>query len=159
VGAKQANRRPNLDSATQTRVSTSGIHPISNPLLGSRILLQRYRSSPHPCGTRGYGEVDKSIELKPQEFQLAEQLVETLSMDSKTEQYRDSFRERLRALIEAKKEGETMVPEHKPARAPVIDRMEALKHSLRNTEAQKANKPARQRPAGTEPERRRRLAC
>jgi DNA end-binding protein Ku len=107
---------------------------------------------------RGYGEVDKSIRLKPQEIKLAEQLVERLSMDFQPEQYRDTFQKRLRALIAVKKEGKTMVPEHKPSRAPVIDMMEALKGSLRNTEAQKAKKPARQRPAGTERENHRRLA-
>jgi DNA end-binding protein Ku len=102
----------------------------------------------------GYGKVDKEIKLKPQEIKLAEQLVESLSEDFHPEKYHDTFQENLRKLIEAKQEGRTIVAEEKPARAPVIDMMEALKRSLQRTEAQK-KKPTRVRPTGTEHHRRR----
>ena len=106
----------------------------------------------------GYGEIDKNIKLKPQEIKLAEQLVETLAADFKPEQYRDTFQEKLKELIAAKQKGKTVVEEQAPARAPVIDMMEALKRSLQNTAAQKAKKPTRSRAAGSEREHRRRLA-
>ena len=106
----------------------------------------------------GYGEIDKNIKLKPQEIKLAEQLVETLAADFKPEQYRDTFQEKLKELIAAKQKGKTVVEEQAPARAPVIDMMEALKRSLQNTAAQKAKKPTRSRAAGAEREHRRRLA-
>lgn len=98
----------------------------------------------------GYGKTP-DVKLKPQEIKLAEQLVESLSGDFKPQQYHDTYQENLKKLIEAKREGKTVVEEEAPKRAPVIDMMEALKRSLRNSEAQK-KKPTRVR------ESRRRLA-
>jgi DNA end-binding protein Ku len=104
----------------------------------------------------GYGETDGHMKLKPQEVKLAQQLVESLSQDFKPEQYHDTFQDNLRALIEAKLKGETVVAAHAPKRAPVIDMMEALKRSLRETEAQKHKKrPTR---VAADRERRRRVA-
>ena len=93
----------------------------------------------------GYGKIDKNIQLKPQEIKLAEQLVETLSEDFEPSQYHDTFRDNLKALIESKQKGRTYVEEPKPARAPVIDMMEALKRSVRHSEAATNSKPARAR--------------
>jgi DNA end-binding protein Ku len=105
----------------------------------------------------GYGKTDRNMHLKPQEIKLAEQLVETLSEDFTPEKYHDTFQENLKALIEAKRKGKTIVAEAKPGRAPVIDMMEALKRSLQNSEAQKKKKPERLRSTATD-HRRRRLA-
>jgi DNA end-binding protein Ku len=106
----------------------------------------------------GYGESDKNIKLKPQEIKLAEQLVETLSQEFKPERYHDTFQEKLKELMAAKQKGKTIVEEQAPARAPVIDMMEALKRSLQKTAVEKGKKPARTRPGGSEREHRRRLA-
>jgi DNA end-binding protein Ku len=91
----------------------------------------------------GYGKTP-DVKLKPQEIKLAEQLVESLSEDFKPQQYHDTYQENLKKLIEAKREGKTIVEEEAPKRAPVIDMMEALKRSLRETEAQKAKRPTRE---------------
>ena len=107
---------------------------------------------------QGYGKIDKDIKLKPQEIKLAEQLVETLSEDFKPEKYHDTFQENLKALIEAKQQGKTVVAEEKPGRAPVIDMMEALKRSLKRTDAQRAKKAGKLRATGTEREHRKRMA-
>ncbi len=106
----------------------------------------------------GYGKIAEDVKLRPQEIKLAEQLVESLAEDFKPQQYHDTFQERLKALIEAKREGKKIVEEEQPKRAPVIDMMEALKRSLQETEAQKGKKPMRARPAAREKEGRRRLA-
>jgi DNA end-binding protein Ku len=103
----------------------------------------------------GYGKAEKDVKLKPAEVKLAEQLVESLSQDFKPEQFHDKFQENLKALIEAKQKGKTIVAEHQPGPARVIDMMEALKKSLANAEAQKEKKPAKLRPTGSEPHRRR----
>src|ERR1700730_12753384 len=106
----------------------------------------------------GCGKITQEVKLRPQEIKLAEQLVESLSGDFRPQQYHDTFQENLKALMEAKREGKTIVEEAPPKRAPVIDMMEALKRSLQATEEQKKKKPMRARPAAREREARRRLA-
>jgi DNA end-binding protein Ku len=102
----------------------------------------------------GYGKITQEIKVRPQEIKLAEQLVESLSEEFKPQQYHDTYQENLKALIEAKREGKTIVEEEAPKRAPVIDMMEALKRSLHETEAGKLKKPMRARPAAREGRRR-----
>jgi len=107
----------------------------------------------------GYGKTDHEIKLRPQEIKLAEQLVESLSAEFNPEEYHDTFQDHLKALIEAKQKGKTIVEQHAPAHARVIDMMEALKRSLRNSEgAHKQKKPARAHETGEEREVRRRKA-
>jgi len=102
----------------------------------------------------GYGKITQEIKLRPQEIKLAEQLVESLSEDFKPQQYRDTYQENLKALIEAKRQGKPIVEEEAPKRAPVIDMMEALKRSLQQTEMQKRKKPMRARASTREGGRR-----
>ncbi len=103
----------------------------------------------------GYGKADKDVKLKPAEVKLAEQLVESLSRDFKPEQFHDKFQENLKALIEAKQKGRTIVAERKPGPARVIDMMEALKKSLANAETQqKQKKSGKLRLTGSELRRR-----
>jgi DNA end-binding protein Ku len=80
----------------------------------------------------GYGKVD-NVKLNPQEVKLAEQLVETLSEKFDLKKYHDEFQDRLRELIEAKKEGREVAAAPHERRAPVIDMMAALKKSLENS--------------------------
>ena len=64
------------------------------------------------------------------EMKLARHLVETLSGEWDPSEYRDTYTEALRKMVEAKAEGkETTAPEM-PATARVTDLMEALKRSL-----------------------------
>lgn len=102
----------------------------------------------------GYGKIGQDVKLKPQEIKLAEQLVGSLAEDFKPQKYHDTFQENLKALIEAKRKGKTIVAEAPPKRAPVIDMMEALKRSLHAAEAQKRKKPMRARSAARERESR-----
>jgi DNA end-binding protein Ku len=88
----------------------------------------------------GYGEW-RNVNVKPQEMKLAEQFVETLAEPFRPEAYRDSYQENLKKLIAAKRDGKTVVAEKQPRRAPVIDIMEALRRSVRQSGA-KTKKPA-----------------
>lgn len=69
-------------------------------------------------------------ELKDKELALAQMLVESLAGEFEPEKYRDSYRENLRAMIQAKIEGHRIVETPETHIAPVIDIMEALKKSL-----------------------------
>jgi DNA end-binding protein Ku len=99
----------------------------------------------------GYGEQPKNLQLKPQEIKLAEQLIESLSEDFKPEHYHDTFQEQLRALDTAKQKGKTFA-EREPKHDKIIDMMEALKQSLRQTE-EGAPGPRRRRFASREARR------
>jgi DNA end-binding protein Ku len=81
-----------------------------------------------------YGHTDK-IELKDAEKKLALQLIESLAAHFEPEKFHDTYRQSLRAMIEAKRKGEQITEAPHPKLAPVIDLMEALKKSL-------AEKPA-----------------
>lgn len=69
--------------------------------------------------------------VQDRELMMATSLVEALSAPFDVTKYRDTYRETLRSMIEAKIQGQEVVaaPEQQEL-APVIDIMEALKNSL-----------------------------
>ena len=78
-------------------------------------------------------EVKTTGETRPSERELsmARQLVGSLSAEWEPEKYKDDYREKVMALIEAKAEGnEIAVPEEPERPAPVVDLMAALEASL-----------------------------
>ena len=85
----------------------------------------------------GYGKTE-DVKLKPQEIKLAEQLVDSLSEDFHAEKYHDEFEERLKALIDAKRNGKAIAAPPEQRRAPAIDITTALKKSLAATSAHHA---------------------
>jgi DNA end-binding protein Ku len=74
----------------------------------------------------------RSVPVDPKELDLATQVVRALAAPFQPEQYRDEYRERLQALIEAKASQRQTLPavQQRQPRAPVIDIMDALKRSL-----------------------------
>ena len=76
-----------------------------------------------------YGQ-NGDIEVKPQELELAQKLVEGLAATFDPEKYKDEYQLTLRAMIEAKQKGESLAAPDQPRLAPVIDLMEALQKSL-----------------------------
>jgi DNA end-binding protein Ku len=79
-----------------------------------------------------FGFLDDDIDVRPQELQMAESLIDTLSGDFQPEQYSDNYREALQALIEAKVEGREVVQPEQPAgdTGKVVDLMAALRASV-----------------------------
>ncbi len=71
-----------------------------------------------------------NVTVKPQEVALAEKLVEGLAADFDPSKYHDEYQGRLKELIEAKREGQTIEAAAPKKRAPVIDLMQALQKSL-----------------------------
>jgi len=81
---------------------------------------------------------DSSL-VKDNELQLATLLINQLAAAFEPQKYKDTYRQNIRALIEAKVQGQEIVePPATQTLAPVIDIMEALKTSL----SQMAKKPA-----------------
>lgn len=113
--------------AMHQREYTVFIRPYDNGLtLHTMYFANEVREVP------GYGQTD-NVKLSAQELKLAEQLVETLSLDFDIKNYHDEFQDRLKALIEARRKGHEIAATPQPKRAPVIDIMAALKKSLAET--------------------------
>jgi DNA end-binding protein Ku len=87
-----------------------------------------------------FGFLDEDVEVRPQELAMAGSLIETLSGDFDPGQYKDSYREALQEVIEAKIAGhEVKQPEQpQPTSGTVVDLMAALRASV---EAAKAGRP------------------
>ena len=78
-------------------------------------------------------EVRTTKDTKPseREVDMARQLVDTFSAEWDPAKYKDYYREKLLAMIEAKAEGQEVIAPEEPERpAPVVDLMAALEASL-----------------------------
>ena len=82
----------------------------------------------------------RPFEIKPQEIQLAEQLVKSLAGPFEPNRFEDEYKKRLIQLIEAKGEGRTVHATRHKKMAPVIDLMQALQKSLAGAEKKPAAK-------------------
>jgi DNA end-binding protein Ku len=70
-------------------------------------------------------------QVKDKELDLAMTLIQTLAASFEPEKYKDTYRENIRALIDAKIQGAQIVePPAAQTMAPVVDIMEALRASL-----------------------------
>jgi DNA end-binding protein Ku len=80
------------------------------------------------------------VDVTDREEKMARSLIDSLTTDFEPDKYRDSYRERVLALIEQKASGQAIVAETAAEEAPrVVDLMAALEASLA---AVKAGKPA-----------------
>jgi DNA end-binding protein Ku len=103
--------------------------------------------------------VPRDIAVDPREMTLARQLIDALAGEWKPEQYRDSYTEVLRQVIQQKVEGHEITTPAPKARPVVVDLMEALRRSLEEKPARKPTAPvgdvsrtaARKRMAREEP--------
>ena len=110
---------------------------IIRPLGRGLVMQQLY----YPNEIRSIDEIDMGdADVKDNELKMAIQLAEMSTSDAfHPEQYRDEVRDRVRALIQKKIEGEeiTSAAEEEP-HAQVIDLMEALRRSLGGAPAKAA---------------------
>ncbi|WP_412080254.1 Ku protein [Streptomyces sp. SJL17-1] len=73
--------------------------------------------------------------VSPKERQMAEQLIEALAIGWDPEDYHDTFQEKVAALIEAKRAGETVEKAEPAAESTnVVDLMEVLRASVENAD-------------------------
>jgi DNA end-binding protein Ku len=79
-----------------------------------------------------FGFLDEDIDVRPQELQMAQSLIETMAGDFAPEQYSDDYREALQTLIEAKVAGREVVAPAEPTAdtGTVVDLMAALRASV-----------------------------
>ena len=85
----------------------------------------------------GIAQLSESIAVRPEEMNMAIQLVQNLTAEFNPEKYHDAYREELLKLIRAKVEGKQVV-EPEAVEAPtgnVVDLMERLRQSVEATKA------------------------
>ena len=76
-----------------------------------------------------YGQ-PSGVEVKPQEVELAQRLVESLAAPFDPSKYRDEYQHRVREMVDSKRQGMEVTPVQVPRLAPVVDLMDALQKSL-----------------------------
>jgi DNA end-binding protein Ku len=93
-----------------------------------------------------FGFLDEDIDVRPQELAMAGSLIETLSGEFDPSQYKDSYREALQEVIEAKIAGhEVKQPEQaQPTTGTVVDLMAALRASVEAAKAGRSGDGATQ---------------
>ena len=124
-----------------TRQHLAALMPLESALV---LVMLRW-----PAEVRSLDELELGAEVtQPQlakgELQMAKRLVEDMSADWEPEQYRDSFEDKIRALVEKKaragkiEDVETQAGEEQRKSADIIDLTEMLKRSLGSRPSAKA---------------------
>lgn len=87
--------------------------------------------------TEGIAPEKAMEEVDPDELEMATKLIGSYTGDFDASKYEDRYRERLMAIIEAKRDGEAITPAEQPAEA-APDLMAALRASLEAVEGEAA---------------------
>ncbi|MGY1734565.1 MULTISPECIES: non-homologous end joining protein Ku [unclassified Geodermatophilus] len=101
-----------------------------------------------------FGFLDEDVSVRPQELQMAEALITSMSGDFDPGEFTDDYREAMTALLEAKQTGGDVqpVPETADPGAAVVDLMSALRRSVERARGGAADED--EAPAETAPARR-----
>ncbi|MGY1727394.1 Ku protein [Geodermatophilus sp. SYSU D01062] len=98
-----------------------------------------------------FGFLDEDVSVRPQELQMAEALITSMSGDFDPAEFTDDYREAMTALLEAKQSGGDVqpVPETADPGAAVVDLMSALRRSVERARGGAADdeEPAEAAPA------------
>jgi len=106
-------------------------------LVGDALALETmfFPEEVRPAGELGIQSAEGAVQIRPEEMQMAVQLVENLTAPFAPEKYKDDYREELLRVIRAKVEGREVVEtEPVPERENVIDLMEKLRKSVAMTQ-------------------------
>lgn len=104
------------------------------------VLVLETMKWPDEIRVPAFDELEMDVEVRPQEVEMAESLIEHLSGDFDPAAFSDSYRERLEEMIAAKIEGEDvqLAPEEAPEPEKVTDLLEALQASVEATRKRSA---------------------
>jgi DNA end-binding protein Ku len=85
-----------------------------------------------------FEELDTTVEVRPEEVEMAAMLIENLTRPFAAEDYVDRSRERIEELAQVKLEGREIVMAEAPEPTKVVDLLEALKASVEATKQKRA---------------------
>jgi DNA end-binding protein Ku len=121
------------------------------------VLVLHTMRWPDEIRTPDFGFLDEDISVRPQELQMAEALISSMSGSFDPGEFTDEYRAALTALLEAKQTGGEVVQPEEPedAGAAVVDLMSALRRSVEKArggasagdDAAAERAPARKAPA------------
>ena len=86
--------------------------------------------------------LDKKVQIRDQEVQMAKSLIDNLTEAFKPDAFRDEYRDALLDIVEKKVSGEEIEVFPEPEPTKVVDLMEALKASVEQTKKKAAPKKA-----------------
>jgi DNA end-binding protein Ku len=85
--------------------------------------------------------LDKDVDIRRQELEMAKSLVENLSADFDPTEFEDEYRIRVEQAVQQKIEGQEIAMPATEEPTPVVDLMEALKASVEATKKGASSKP------------------
>jgi DNA end-binding protein Ku len=108
------------------------------------ILVLHTMRWPDEIRTPDFGFLDEDISVRPQELQMAEALISSMSGSFDPEEFTDEYRAALTELLEAKQTGGEVVQPEEPeeAGAAVVDLMSALRRSVERARGGAADEDA-----------------
>ncbi len=136
--------RDALDSSGQAglvKVAIRNREQLATLRVRDGVIVMETMIWPDEVREPAFAFLDSEVDLRPQERQMAESLVSSMSGDFDPSEYTDDYREALQEVIDAKVEGREVVEteEQQPSAGNVVDLMSALKASV---EAAKAGRSA-----------------
>ncbi len=84
-----------------------------------------------------FEELEAEVSVRPEEVEMAAQLIENMTRPFDTAEYQDSRREQVENLVAKKVQGEEIVMPESPQPTKVVDLLEALKASVEAAKAQR----------------------
>jgi DNA end-binding protein Ku len=136
--------RDALDSSGQAglvKVAIRNREQLATLRVRDGVIVMETMIWPDEVREPAFAFLDSEVDVRPQERQMAESLVASMSGDFDPSEYTDDYREALQEVIDAKIEGREIVEteEAQPSAGNVVDLMSALKASV---EAAKAGRSA-----------------
>ena len=102
------------------------------------VLILETMHWPDEIRTAQFEELEQDVEVRPEELQMAEMIIDNLTSAFDPEQWHDRTRENVEELAHKKIEGQEIVAPELPEPTKVVDLLEALKASVEATRAKRA---------------------
>jgi DNA end-binding protein Ku len=137
---KGGDRAYRLLSEAMTRMNRVAVGRYGTRGKQQLVLLRPYRGGLvlhqvfYADEVRSFDDVDRpgELEFKPVEAELADKLIEQLSVDNfEADRYHDEYRDRVLSAVEQKAAGQEVNVAPEAPQAQIIDLFEALKRSLK----------------------------
>ncbi|SDR90902.1 non-homologous end joining protein Ku [Microlunatus soli] len=110
--------------ALRSRESLALVRPKDNMLLMHTMLW------PDELRDGSFAAPAEDVTVSDAEVAMAQNFIDALAGDFKPEEYADSYREAVEALVESKLDGTELVAEEEPQEAEVVDLVAALRASV-----------------------------